>query len=369
VAEIEVELDKITIGNRFRKVMGDIDSLAKNMSELGLLQAIGISEDNELIWGQRRLEAARINGWKTIRARVVNLDKLACEYSENTYREPFQPSEAVAIGAAMEAIESANAKERQVATIPEKGRKGFNVVENCPHTDKGKTRDKVGKAVGLSGKNYEKAKKVVATGNQEIIEEMDKTGNVDKAFKLVNRIEREKEYISTPLPEGKFDVLLADPPWTYDSDVSPARSLDNQYPQMADKEIVDMSNDVKDCTAENAILFLWVPQTLIKHGLTIMESWGFKYNTGMVWVKDRIGMGFYCRMRHELLLIGIKGKPVLPAPENRPDSVIESPRDKHSKKPKIHSIIQKMFPQRKYLELFGREKTDGWELWGNERNK
>ena len=93
----------------------------------------------------------------------------------------------------------------------------------------------------------------------------------------------------------------------------------------------------------------------------------------MVWVKDRIGVGYYARQRHEWLLIGVKGSMPVATESARPDSVIEAPRGKHSKKPeKVYHLIDRMYPEladeRYRIELYAREKREGWSCWGNEWN-
>jgi N6-adenosine-specific RNA methylase IME4 len=78
-------------------------------------------------------------------------------------------------------------------------------------------------------------------------------------------------------------------------------------------------------------------------------------------------MGYYFRQRHELLLVGTKGKIGVPDPANRPDSVIEAPREEHSQKPQLYDMIEKMYPYRKYIELFARQgNRKNWTYWGNE---
>jgi N6-adenosine-specific RNA methylase IME4 len=87
----------------------------------------------------------------------------------------------------------------------------------------------------------------------------------------------------------------------------------------------------------------------------------------MVWVKDKIGMGYYARSQHELLLIATRGSVPVPAAEFRPSSVIYSGRDQHSKKPDIiYGVIEKMYPEYAKVELFARNKRDGWQAWGNQ---
>ncbi len=98
-----------------------------------------------------------------------------------------------------------------------------------------------------------------------------------------------------------------------------------------------------------------------------MASWGFTYKTCMIWAKDRIGMGYYARQRHEILLIATQGSPGTPSETDRPDSVIDAAREEHSRKPVVfYETIETMYPKAEKLELFCREPRDGWTAWGNE---
>jgi N6-adenosine-specific RNA methylase IME4 len=88
----------------------------------------------------------------------------------------------------------------------------------------------------------------------------------------------------------------------------------------------------------------------------------------MIWKKDQMGLGYYVRGEHELLFIGKKGDQI-PTPEecNRPRSVFEAPVREHSEKPDIvYDMVEKMYPNRKYLELFARKTRPRWIAWGNE---
>ena len=117
--------------------------------------------------------------------------------------------------------------------------------------------------------------------------------------------------------------------------------------------------------ADNAMLFLWVTSPQLKKVFRVIESWGFTYKTYMTWVKDKIGLGWYIRNQNELLLLAEKGNMPIPKPADRPSSAVYAPRTEHSRKPDVfYEIIEKMYPNRKYLELFGRRKRPGWELWG-----
>ena len=186
----------IVVGERHRKDMGDLDALVKSIGDVGLLQPIAVRPDNLLVSGERRLEAVKKLGWDVVPVRIVfNLDEvlqlLKAERDENTCRKDFTPEEAVAIGLAIEEMEKPKAKERQAqAKGKPQGTKKSEEVSCVNFTQQnGRTRDKVAEAVGMSGPTYEKAKRVVEAAESDpeqfgpIKEEMNKTGNVNGAFK------------------------------------------------------------------------------------------------------------------------------------------------------------------------------------------
>jgi N6-adenosine-specific RNA methylase IME4 len=72
---------------------------------------------------------------------------------------------------------------------------------------------------------------------------------------------------------------------------------------------------------------------MLRQAIRLMEDWGFDYRSHACWVKDRTGTGYWFRSRHEVLLLGVRGRPVAPAPGEQADSVIERPVGAHSEKP------------------------------------
>ena len=148
-------IDDIQIGRRFRKALGDIDSLTKSIEEIGLLHPPVITPEGKLIAGIRRLEACKRAGWKKIPVTIVDLDAIvAGEIAENVHRKDFLLSEAVAIYKAVKPKEEKAAKKRQRehgGTAP--GRKK-NTSGNFPEV-KGEARDTATKAVGMSGRTLE----------------------------------------------------------------------------------------------------------------------------------------------------------------------------------------------------------------------
>lgn len=168
---------------------------------------------------------------------------------------------------------------------------------------------------------------------------------------------------SPALPVGEYDVLYVDPPWRYEHVETENRAIENQYPTMSLDEICRM----KVPAADAALMFMWATSPKLAEALRVVEAWGFDYRTNMVWVKDRIGMGYYARQRHELLLIAKRGEFPVPAVGDRPDSVIEAARGEHSAKPGIvYGLIERMYPNARRVELFARNRRDGWAAWGNQ---
>lgn len=236
----------------------------------------------------------------------------------------------------------------------------------------GKAIDLAAEKVGISGSTLQHYKKVVEVAKtnpqiqKELAEVRNGTKSVNKVFKSMDQLQKRTEIKETlrlrALPIDKFEVIYADPPWKYEFSETESRSLENHYPQMDLDDICKLPIQ----TTDDAILFLWGTSPKLEEALKVMRSWGFTYKTNMVWIKDKIGMGYYARQRHELLLIGTKGKIGVPDPKDRPDSVINAPRTEHSEKPGMYEVIERMYPYRKYIELFARNSRKGWESWGNE---
>ncbi|HZX11223.1 MAG TPA: MT-A70 family methyltransferase [Acidobacteriota bacterium] len=161
----------------------------------------------------------------------------------------------------------------------------------------------------------------------------------------------------------KFSVIYADPPWQFDNS-GLSGSAEKHYNTMSLDEICDLP--IESRVTENAVLFLWVPNSFLKEGLKVCESWGFDYKTNMTWIKDKSTygkLGFYCYGQHELLFIATRGSFM---PKTLFPSIVSSGKSKHSKKPeKFYELIEKMYSG-PYLELFARNKRGNWEAWGNE---
>ena len=168
------------------------------------------------------------------------------------------------------------------------------------------------------------------------------------------------------LPAGKYRVMYADPPWSYDNSGF-AQSAAAHYPTMSTEEICAL--DVRGLAADDCALFLWATSPLLPDALSVMAAWGFTYKASMIWVKDRApGIGWFVNTKHELLLIGVRGEDVHPA--EKVDSVIGPLKvTEHSRKPdEFAALIEVMYGGEDVpkVELSARRERLGWKVWGNE---
>lgn len=181
---------------------------------------------------------------------------------------------------------------------------------------------------------------------------------------------------STPLPEVEagWPTVYADPPWRFvnrTGKVAPEHRRLDRYDTMTHEEICALP--VADVVGANAHLYLWVPNALLPEGLKVMQSWGFRYVSNLVWAKrrrdggpDGRGVGFYFRNVTELILFGVRGSMRTLEAGRRQVNMIETRKREHSRKPdEIYEIIESCSPG-PYLELFARYPRAGWGTWGAE---
>lgn len=184
------------------------------------------------------------------------------------------------------------------------------------------------------------------------------------------------ESAPSPLPEivGGFKTVLADPPWRFTNrtgKVAPEHRRLDRYSTMTLEAIKELP--VSEAVSKNAHLYLWVPNALLPDGLAVMEAWGFRYVSNVVWAKrrkdggpDGRGVGFYFRNVTELLLFGVRGSMRTLAPARRQVNMLETRKREHSRKPdEQYDLIEACSPG-PHLELFARHPRTGWSVWGDE---
>lgn len=194
--------------------------------------------------------------------------------------------------------------------------------------------------------------------------------------RVIHAAERRKIAIheAQTLPDELFNVVYADPPWQYDNAIGNNGPARMHYDDLCLEDIIAFPQTIGLKTAQNAVLFLWVTNPFLVDAFRVIEAWGFRYKTNMVWVKtdfEKPGIGFYVRGRHELLLIATKGSFIPLDTHISPPigSVIESPLREHSVKPdEVYDIIERLYPDCQYVELFARRERQGWTSHGNQLN-
>jgi len=344
-----------------------IDDILESIREFGILTPLTITPENLIISGHRRWRSAITLELKQVPVEVKTYDN---ELAEKRGILEFNRQREKTFSQKMNEAELIKSIITEQANLREIAGKKIDPRDTCPQ---GRTRDKVAKEVGISsGRTLDRAGKIwnkAQSGDEqakELVKEID-TGDktINRAFTELAIAEKRKTIDTTanPLPEGIFDVLYADPPWQYEFSETITRAVENQYPTLSLQEIKDLEIP----SAESSVLLLWATAPKLTEALEVMLAWGFTYRTNAVWDKEIIGMGYWFRGQHELLLVGVKGNYPAPSPENRISSVIRERRSNHSAKPeKVYDIIEKMFPHGKYLELFSRCKRERWESWGNQ---
>lgn len=193
--------------------------------------------------------------------------------------------------------------------------------------------------------------------------------------------------VSKKPDNGQYEVVYADPPWDQKNGTAlngytikegkqvwsrnGNKPRVQQYPTMSVEEICRLP--VKNISARNSVLFMWVTNKYLMLASDVIAAWGFTYVATIVWKKKKMGggMGGRVRITSEYLLFCERGS--LPSDGIIPESVIEAKREYvngkpyGSKKPHLfRKMIEDLYPSKKRLEMFAREHRPSWDVFGNE---
>jgi len=176
--------------------------------------------------------------------------------------------------------------------------------------------------------------------------------------------EPKENKIELPLPDGKFSVIVIDPPWPYGTQYDKDnRRVASPYTELSIKELEAMTMPA----ADDCSLWLWTTHKFIWDAKKLMELWGFEYKAILVWNKEKMGMGVWLRMQCEFCLVGIKGSPSW-AMTNQRDILTEA-RGEHSVKPDSFYKLVESVCKGKKIDIFSRKKRTNWTIYGNETEK
>lgn len=191
------------------------------------------------------------------------------------------------------------------------------------------------------------------------------------------------EDLYPPLPDRKYDIIYADPPWDYGGKMQYDKtsiktenegfkknifisSASFQYPTVKLKDLKQL--DVLSIAAEDCLLFMWTTGPHLANSIELGEAWGFQYKTvAFVWDKMKHNPGRYTLSQTEFCLVFKKGKIPSPRGARNIRQLITEPRGRHSEKPdSAIEGITRMFPEQQKIELFARRSYPGWDHWGLE---
>lgn len=176
-----------------------------------------------------------------------------------------------------------------------------------------------------------------------------------------------------PFPNKKYDVIYADPPWSYnDKMAGHSFSLDHEYKTQSSQWIGRLP--IRDIAEDTCCLFLWVTSPMLDEGLKVMHDWGFQYKTvAFCWSKrtatgkDVSNLGRWTMGNIELCLLGVKGHPNGWRKDRSIKQLVKDVRTKHSRKPdSVRDRIVELLGDRPRIELFARGRFEGWDVWGDE---
>jgi len=175
-----------------------------------------------------------------------------------------------------------------------------------------------------------------------------------------------------PFPHEKYKIIMCDPPWRFKtwSAKGKGRGPEQHYHTMSIEDIKSLP--VSELADDNCALFLWTTGPMLSQALQVLDTWGFKYKTtAFTWIKTNasggivLGLGFYTRSCTELCLLATKGS--LARISADVSQGVFSRRREHSRKPdEVRRRIVQLMGDLPRIELFARERIDGWDVWGDE---
>jgi ParB family chromosome partitioning protein len=369
-------IDRIVVSpSRHRRDMGDINSLAASIADLGLLHPIVIHPDGTLIAGERRLRAAQQLGWREIPVHVVDLDAMVKgEFAENAVRKDFTISEAVAIKRALGPIEQTAARERQGT------RTDLSLPGNLPTSSNGRAADKAATGTGFGRRTLEKAEAVVdaAEANPErygkFLDAMDRTGRVNGVFQRLKIFQQAERIRNAPPPlpgRGPYYCATLDFPWGDDTGRydDPSHRFIAPHPPMTLEQICAFP--LASILAPDAVVWVWFTNYHIHRSIhrTVLDALGLQSKQMLTWGKPHFGGGMWLHGQTEQCILAVRGRAVVEL-TNQSTLLLAPPReqDGHSLKPReFYDLVESLCPAPRYVDIFSRYRNnERWDCYGDE---
>ena len=327
------------------------------------------AEEGILLDGHHRYEICTRLGlpYATVEQSCASRDAALLWLVLNQFgRRNLTPFQRIELALVAEPLIASEARERQREAGRDKLRQ-----DSAQARDERKTAAKLGQLAGVSRDTIAKAKVIAEQATEEVKEKLRKGETTINAEhkKLIRQQTAKALEQRVSLPDAKYRVISADPPWSY-NDKADAGSVQSggaahHYPTMSIQKLCDLP--VQDICEPDAVLFLWVTSPLLEDAFAVIKAWAFTYRASFVWDKVKHNMGHYNSVRHEFLLVCGRGS-CAPKKPTLYDSVQVIERTGHSEKPeRFREIIDEIYPTGRRIELFARKQPPApWEGWGNE---
>jgi ParB family chromosome partitioning protein len=395
--EMLIRIDSITIPmNRRGTDQAKIRELMNSIKVIGLLNPVTITKDHVLIAGLHRLKAFQELGEMEIECSIRDLEGLKVELAEideNLIRNELHYID--------RGEQLKRRKEIYEELYPEtkQGKRNGQTVKNADSALLGKpsfvedTAQKTGASSRVIHEELQMAKNILSEVKEVIkAKEINKsdalkiarmepekqkkvadaleTGEAKKflqAVRIAKREEYEERVKNKELPNGKYRIIYADPPWQYNnSGLDGYGHAENYYQTMSIEEICNMP--IKELLEDNAVLFLWVTSPMLEDAFKVINSWGFKYKSSFVWDKVKKNFGYYNAVCHEFLLVCVRGNCTPDNPKLLDSVITIEHTGRHSEKPEyFRQMIDELYPVGNCIELFARKPgNEKWKCWGNE---
>jgi N6-adenosine-specific RNA methylase IME4 len=352
-ALVWLELSTIS-GTEFNRDPGDLSGLKRSIVENGLITPLACTPAGKLLAGRRRFAVLRELGWPKAPFIVIQPRDEGHAYKimleENTERKPVTDPEYAGL------IE----QYKSICQLRVETMCAAHIRETDDETKPYFSQEMVAAELGIDRSTVARALQVA-----EIVKEHPEWAHL-KGKQILREAKLEDQITGlerVDRPKGEFDVIVCDPPWPYDGEYDPDHQREAPpYPTMDIEDIMGL----KMPAASDCVLWLWTINRLLDRAFEVARTWGFEPKTVLTWAKDRFGTGRWLRGQTEHCILAIKGSP--PWRLTNQSTLLNGPLREHSRKPgELYALVDSLCFGRK-LDMFSREKRDGWEQWGDEKD-
>lgn len=361
-----------------RRVRGELSDLVRSIEQLGLLHPIVVTpaarSKYTLVAGLHRLEAYRQLGWTTIPATVLRTSGLQAQLA--TIDENVVRADLSALQRAEALLDRKRIYEAIHGTLKGRPRKAETISSFS--ADAART-------TGLTPRSIRYDIQIATALRAEVrtlvagTRVADHKAGLLKLARLPEReqlavarslasgktksvraalIERATQRVSRKptMPAGRYDVIVVDPPWPY-----PDPRTD--YPSLSLDEIRELP--ISALAADDAVLFVWVTNAMLRHVYPLLDAWGFEEKTMLTWHKPKPGIGNYLRSTTEHAVLATRGKPSVML-TTQTTLLRATGREPGRKPDEFYDLVATLCPGRR-LDMFARESRRGWTTWGADR--